>query len=149
MSHARTGTLVLCGLVGVIVVPGIVLAAVRPDAPLGYLLVVLTCILVPLGSALFVSRNAPDSVVAPLLAAQSLVMAVVAAVDIYGAIATKDGLPMVWPVAGLPDGAWMAAFVVFALLLLYFPDGRLPGRHWRVVAVGLVVTMAVFISARP
>lgn len=136
----------MCGLVGVTVVPGIVLAAVRPDAPVAYLVVVLTCLLVPLGSALFVSRNAPNSVVAPLLAAQSLVMAALAAADIYGAIATKDGLPMAWPVAGLKDGGWMAAIVVFALLLLYFPDGRLPGRHWWVVAAGLVVTLVVFMA---
>ena len=128
-----------------VVVPGIVLAAVRPDAPLGYLIVVLVCICVSLGSALFVVRNAPDSVVAPLLAAQSLVLALLAASDIYGAVAKTDGLPMPWPVAGLREGSWMAAIVVFALLLLFFPDGRLPGRHWRLVALGLVVTLAVFV----
>ena len=145
MPRARIGTLVLCGLIALAVVPGIVALVVdHGDPQVAYLAVVLPCLTVPLVAALVVSAHAPGNVVGPLLAAQSLVIALVASTDVYGAVASRGEVPhAVWLVA-LKDGSWMAVFIVFALLILYFPDGRLPGERWRVVPVGFAVVFALF-----
>ena len=98
----------------------------------------------PLVAALVVSARAPGNVVGPPLATQSLVIAVVASTDVYGVVAARGGFPThLWLVA-LKDGSWMAVFIAFALLVLYFPDGRLPGARWRVVPVGFAVVFALF-----
>ena len=145
MPRARIGTLVLCGLIVLAVVPGIVALVVdHADPQVAYLAVVLPCLTVPLVAALVVSARAPGNVVGPLLATQSLVIAVVASTDVYGVVAARGELPHALWLVALKDGSWMAVFIAFALLVLYFPDGRLPGARWRVVPVGFAVVFALF-----
>ena len=134
----------LGGLVAAMMLPALVLLTPRDDPPVAYLGVVLVCLAAPLVAALFVSRHAPETVVGPLLAAQSLAITVIAVSDAYGAMAADTALPRPAWLVGPKGGSWMGVFVVFALLLLYFPDGRLPGPRWRVVPVGLTVAFVVF-----
>jgi signal transduction histidine kinase len=42
------------------------------------------------------------------------------------------------------EGAWTLWYLPVALLALFFPDGALPGRRWRVVAIGLPAVAVVF-----
>ena len=66
MPRARIGTLVLCGLIALAVVPGIVALVVdHGDPQVAYLAVVLPCLTVPLVAALVVSAHAPGNVVDP------------------------------------------------------------------------------------
>ncbi|QDY11509.1 sensor histidine kinase [Micromonospora sp. HM134] len=51
--------------------------------------------------------------------------------------------PALTPVAWLGQWLWWPPYGLIFLALLVFPDGRLPGRRFRPVAVGLVVTTAV------
>jgi hypothetical protein len=55
-----------------------------------------------------------------------------------------------WPGASVlyqgQMGAWVWGVAGFAALCLVFPDGLLPGRHWRVVAWGAVAA-GVFVNA--
>src|SRR5438034_7367473 len=44
----------------------------------------------------------------------------------------------------LSQGTWMLIFLPAAYLLLYFPDGHLPGRRFRWVPVGLIAVPVVF-----
>jgi hypothetical protein len=98
--------------------------------------------------ALVASRR-PGNPIGWLLLAEGLVWEVVASLDAY----VRD-VPASRP-AGLPGAAlaawvlnwvWIPAFGIVALLFLLFPDGRLPGRRWRVVlwlaALGSVLNVA-------
>ncbi|MFB9320312.1 sensor histidine kinase, partial [Cryptosporangium minutisporangium] len=63
-----------------------------------------------------------------------------------GASATVGTLAVSWtrwePVAWLSQWTWWPAYGLLFLALLVFPDGRLPGRRWRALAIVLVaVTM--------
>ena len=94
MPRARIGTLVLCGLIVLAVVPGLVALVVdHGDPQVAYLAVVLPCLTVPLVAALVVSAHAPGNVVGTLLATQSLVIALVASTDVYGAVASRGEVP--------------------------------------------------------
>jgi hypothetical protein len=41
---------------------------------------------------------------------------------------------------------WLASFILFPLLLLYFPDGRLPGRGWRWLLPLLVLSWGMLLG---
>jgi signal transduction histidine kinase len=111
------------------------------DAPVGTVvpLGVLAAGLAGLG--LLVARREPGNVVGALLCA---IGGLVAFLTVRGAyyeiVAAEPGrLPLdSRVVAWLDESAWWL-FVAVALLLLYFPDGRLISPRWRVVPVGLVL----------
>jgi len=50
-------------------------------------------------------------------------------------------------VVAFSQGTWMVFYVPLALLMLFFPTGRLLGRRWRLVVAGLVAVPAVFTIA--
>jgi hypothetical protein len=98
--------------------------------------------------ALVASRR-PGSPIGWLLLAEGLVWEVVAALDAYVRhvpAANPAGLPAGPLAAWVLNWVWIPAFGIVVLLFLLFPDGRLPGRRWRVVlglaALGSVLNVA-------
>ncbi len=70
--------------------------------------------------------------------------AVLAAYGVYGVHTHPGALPFalaVWTVGGA--GWWTLMFFSVPLLLMVFPNGRLPSRRWRPVAIGLLFAAAV------
>ncbi|HET6529931.1 MAG TPA: hypothetical protein VFH03_04845, partial [Actinoplanes sp.] len=109
------GAAVLLGAASVTL--GLVVAARRPDNPVGALLVWVG--------------------VLPILLAYGEMQTT--------AYALRPDLVPVSPAEyALSLGSWMFLYVPPALLALVFPDGRLPGRRWRPVAAGLIAVPAVF-----
>ena len=86
-----------------------------------------------------VSRRRPGNPVGPLLGAIGLTFATVASTDTYAAAAAgSPGRLPVWDwLIAVSAGGWVWLYVPIGLLLLVFPDGRLAGARWRVVAIGL------------
>ena len=77
------------------------------------------------------------------LAAAVLVFA--SAYFIRGAIVTPGSLPAA-RVAGWAGGVlWPSSYLFLCLLLLLFPDGRLPSPRWRPVAVALAISWSLVI----
>ncbi|MEU7980641.1 histidine kinase [Micromonospora sp. NPDC049081] len=62
---------------------------------------------------------------------------------VAGAAVLALSWPAVTPLAWLGQWLWWPPYGLIFLALLVFPDGRLPGRGFRPVAVGLVVTTVV------
>ena len=105
----------------VFAVVGLVLAAKRPRNTVGWLL---------LGVALSLSLNV-----------------LFARYAVYGLLAHPGSLPGAGVPAALGASAWVILISSLALLLLLFPDGRLPSRRWRpVVWTLLVVDVSTWIG---
>jgi signal transduction histidine kinase len=105
---------------------------------------------VALGLAIALRR--PRVRIAPLLCLMGTVpMAVVALGDTWTVVtaAHPGALPSSPLLVGLLQGSWMLLYVPPALLLLTFPDGRLPGPRWRPVAVGVVAIPVAFALLGP
>jgi signal transduction histidine kinase len=151
MPRTRIATFVLCGLCALALVPGAVAIAIHPDdveisygEGIAFLVGAVAIASVPLVAALLVSRHVPGNVIGPLLAAEAFVVVATGSTSVYGYAAEGGGLPAFTWVVGSMQGAWMTLFIPFALLVLFFPDGRLPGPRWRVVPVGLAVVFVLF-----
>jgi signal transduction histidine kinase len=133
-------------LVGVELVGALVLVAVAP-APVSIVMVAIGLVAGPLavGLALLMVRRPDAAVVAVLLAWVGVATVTTATLEagwryLAEHPATADSLS--WLVAGMTESpAWLLVSV--ALLLLHFPDGRLPGPRWRWVPPVLFVAAAV------
>ncbi|GAA1617422.1 hypothetical protein GCM10009789_84220 [Kribbella sancticallisti] len=90
---------------------------------------------------LMISRKVPGNLVGFLLAWTGAVAMFLAARDVYynAAIANPGELPLDTRLVALLDesGWWLA--IAVALVLLHFPNGRLPSSRWRVVSISLLV----------
>jgi signal transduction histidine kinase len=126
---------------------GVVGLAVSPTAGgLTYFVAVLVPGVVALVLAFQVNRRCPSSPIAPLIAASGVAVLLLTG-DVYDAAAARR--PGVLPETGaafdaLTDGIWMLLYLPLAMLLLLFPDGRLPGRRWRLVGYGVPLVVVVF-----
>jgi signal transduction histidine kinase len=111
-------------------------------------LVAVTAVLLPsIVLGLLIAVRRPHARIAPVLClAGAVPLVIVGFGDLYtAAYATHQGaLPISDVLVGLSFGSWMLLYVPAAFVLLLFPDGRLPGPRWRVVAVGVLIVPAAF-----
>ena len=77
-----------------------------------------------------------------------LVAALLIFADSYfvrGAIVTPGSLPAAQIAGWIGSVLWPSGFLFLSLLLLLFPDGRLPSPRWRPVAVALAISWSLVI----
>jgi signal transduction histidine kinase len=145
MGLPRLSAYVLAALVVLEVVAVAVLVGIA-DQPVIRVAVASVLSLFSAAVGVVVARRRPTNWVGPLLVLVAMVPINQAFDDMYAdVVQTHPGLLPVWDVyLGLSPGTWMWLFVPPALLILVFPDGRLPGRRWRWVAFGLVIVPLLF-----
>lgn len=111
-------------------------------------LVAVTAVMLPsIVLGLVIALRRPHNRVAPLLCLTGAVpLVLIGWGDLYAeAVALHPAaLPVSSILVGLSAGGWMLIYVPAGYVLLLFPDGRLPGPRWRIVAVGLLVVPAAF-----
>ena len=93
------------------------------------------------GLGLVISRREARNPVGALLAWAGVTAMFLAGRDVYFSVVVSDPgkVPLDSRVVAWFDESGWWLFVAVALVLLYFPDGRLPGRRWRAVPVALLV----------
>ena len=126
---SATGRLTVAqiALAAVLAVGSLALVVIRPSASLlaawAVPTLIASCSLV---LALIVARKAPTNRCAPLMALTGLVLVVLTVTDVYfTAAATDPTLPVSPYLIALTEGSWMLYYVTLALLMLFFPTGRL------------------------
>jgi signal transduction histidine kinase len=97
----------------------------------------------PLVAGLLVTRRFPESALGPLLTVPGLVVALVVLGALYSVVvdATPPGADYI---TAASQGAWVLVYVVVAVPLLFFPDGRLTTRFARWLLVLILVDAALF-----
>jgi hypothetical protein len=96
---------------------------------------------------LVVARREPHNVIGWLLLGASLAMTLGTISPQYAYLDYKihhGGLPL-GPIAVLLSQAWVYAFMLLPLIILFFPDGRL-GRRWRWPLRGYFCSIVVYVA---
>jgi signal transduction histidine kinase len=146
MALPRVFAYALAAFVVVNVLAGAALVFSAPRMAGGFVVSVLLALFaVALG--VLVARQRPRNVVGPLLVLVGASAIGVSFDSTYAAVLQqRPGLLPVWDwYVGISPGTWMLLYVPAAFLLLFFPDGTLPGRRWRWVAYGLIVVPVLFV----
>jgi signal transduction histidine kinase len=148
MLWARRTTLGVALLAASHLVAICVFLALAPTTA-SWVALVLSTVVVSLSSVLsvLVTRRSEGAVVALMLGLLSLAVAHVAAKEVWLQWLAAAGRPddWAWLVAATAENVWWV-LAIFGVLLLVFPDGRLPSRRWRWVPPALVFS-AVLVQA--
>jgi signal transduction histidine kinase len=144
MSWPRWLAIAIAVLTGGVIALGCVLLAVWPSS--ADTIRFATTVVIGLPSTvlgLVIAKRRPGNVVGAILTGVGLAPCLEAVLDEIGAIGSR------WPAAEVvsrfAEGAWPLWYLPVALLALYFPEGRLlPGRRWRLVAIGLPAFLIAF-----
>ena len=132
-------------LAGVLLATALVFTLERPTTA-SVLNLALGLLIAPLATVLgvFITRRPGGGRVGMLLALVGLGVAAIVARETWAQVLaiSPDRQSWSWLVAVLAEAAWWVAAGV-ALLLLYFPDGRVPGPRWRWVPPALLTCVAV------
>ncbi|SEL55061.1 sensor histidine kinase [Nonomuraea pusilla] len=146
MATPRLLTFALAALTSLLAGAGVVLAVIGGDGRATTEFAAGVTLALPsaaLGTVIAVRR--PASMVGPLLVLVGTAAVWVTVGDLYAsAVARQPRLPLSALYAALSQGDWMFLYVPAALLMLVFPDGRLPGRRWRWAVVGLLTVPVLF-----
>jgi signal transduction histidine kinase len=131
---------------GALVLTAVVLAALAPTgATIAWAAVGGVCAVLSAGLGVIIARRARRNVIGALLALVGVTVALTAARQIGWEVLARHPATLAsldWLIALLAESSiWL--FTALALLLLYFPDGRLPGARWRPVPWLLVATAFV------
>ena len=148
MVLPRLSAYAVAGVVVAYVAAGVTLLVAAPDRRSVILFGIFAVLgLVSAATGVLVATRRPDNVVGPLVVLVGAVGVWMAFGGVYtGVVAHRPGLlPVSGLYVGLSQGSWMYLYVFPALLMLYFPDGRLLGPRWRWVAGGLLVVPVIFI----
>ena len=148
LASPRTATVLACvmvGLLGILTVEGALggKLAIRNLGPAASLT---TLILVIGAVGLVVARHQPRNPIGWLLMGEALLTLVTIAAASYTTLVYYQGhpgLPLAGPVALVLAGFFPITFIPFPLVVLLFPDGRLPSPRWRWVLGGYLVIGAV------
>src|SRR4051794_4189488 len=137
---------VASALTGVLVVAGAPLAVLAPTgATIAWATVGGVCAGLSAGLGVVIARRAQPKLIGALLALVGLAVALTAAREIGWRVLERHPERLAsldWLVASMEESSiWL--FAALALLLLYFPDGRLPSARWRLVPGALIVTAFV------
>ena len=95
---------------------------------------VLAMVLVIAAVGLVVARNQPGNAIGWLLLGTSLWLLLTVDTGSYATFVYRqghEGLPLVAPVALVLSQLFNSALITFPLVILLFPDGRLPSPRWR------------------
>ena len=147
LASPRTATVLACvmvGLLGILLAEGALAGKLVPRDP-GAAVSLTTLILVIGAVGLVVARHQPGNPIGWLLTGEALVTLVTIAASGYTTpvyYQGHPGLPLVGPLALVLAGFFPVTFIPFPLVVLLFPDGRLPSRRWRWVVGGYVVISA-------
>ena len=145
MPWARYFSVACVALAGLHLFVAVCFLAAAPNRTSWLTLVVGTAVVsATTGLAVFVARRREGVPVGVLLGLLSLAIAHVVGKEIWlqWLATTDDAGRWSWLVAGTAEDAWWV-LTTFGLLLLHFPDGRVPSPRWRWVPATMVVATVV------
>jgi len=144
LASPRTAIVLACvmlGLLAILLVEGLLSGRLTPR-DLGPAVSLTTLILVIGAVGLVVAHHQPRNPIGWLLTGEAMLTLVTIGASGYTTpvyYQGHPGLPLIGPVALVLAEFFPVTFIPFPLVILLFPDGRLPSRRWRWAVGGYLV----------